>query len=193
MIKRLTCFRHQDILTRTRSRMTTAIRFSRQNDSSLCVHITRLVIVLVLEPKAMLKLKPIFVPTLKVIRYSMNTYQICDSPLKRRARRSFAPLKKLVSLSSDVFERYTSTGSVACVQTSPLPQRKNGRRLREGERLYTGYRKWSFFICGQCFCPNFWTNRLYNSKDTFYLVTSRCFKRKGPNFRLTYLAQKRLC
>ena len=101
MIKRLTCFRHHDILTTTRSRMTTAIRFSRQNDTGSCAHITRLVIVLVLEPKAMLTLEPIFVPTLKVIRYSMNTYPICD----------FAPLKKLVSLSSNVFERYTSTGS----------------------------------------------------------------------------------
>ena len=78
MIKRLTCFRHHDILTTTRSRMTTAIRFSRQNDTGSCAHTTRLVIVLVLEPKAMLTLEPIFVPTLKVIRYSMNTYPICD-------------------------------------------------------------------------------------------------------------------
>ena len=42
----------------------------------------------------------------------------------------------LVSLSKDVFERRTSTGSGL------------------------------FFIFGRRFCPNFWTNRLYNSKDT---------------------------
>ena len=33
------------------------------------------------------------VPTCTTIRCSMNTYPICDSPLKRSARRSFTPLQ----------------------------------------------------------------------------------------------------
>ena len=33
-----------------------------------------------------------------------------------------------------------TTVTVACVQTSPLPQKKSGEEtLREGGRLYTGY------------------------------------------------------
>ena len=43
----------------------------------------------------------------------------------------------LVSLCKDVFEQRTSTGS------GP------------------------FFIFGRCFCPQFWTNRLYKSKNTW--------------------------
>ena len=35
-----------------------------------------------------------FMPTRKAIRYSMNTYPICDSPLYRSGRRGFAPLQK---------------------------------------------------------------------------------------------------
>ena len=48
VIKLLPCFCHHDILITTRSKMTTAIRFSRQDDTSSRVHITRLVIILVL-------------------------------------------------------------------------------------------------------------------------------------------------
>ena len=36
----------------------------------------------------------LFVPKREGIRYSTKTYPICDFPLKRSARRSFAPLQK---------------------------------------------------------------------------------------------------
>ena len=36
----------------------------------------------------------ISMPKRKAIRYSMKTFPICDSPLKRSARRSFTPLQK---------------------------------------------------------------------------------------------------
>ena len=43
----ITCFRHQDIRAKTRSRMTTATTFSRQNEN------LELVVVLVLESKGL--------------------------------------------------------------------------------------------------------------------------------------------
>ena len=55
----LTCSRHYDIFTKTRSRMTTATAFSRQNDAGSRVNNTQywenlvLVVVLVLESKAL--------------------------------------------------------------------------------------------------------------------------------------------
>ena len=55
----ITCSRHCDTLTKTRSRMTTAITFSRQNDAGSRASTTYysenlvLVVVLVLEPKAL--------------------------------------------------------------------------------------------------------------------------------------------
>ena len=57
----MTCFRHYDIRAKTRSRMTTAIGFSRQNDASWparttlvlknLVLVVVLVVVLVLQSK----------------------------------------------------------------------------------------------------------------------------------------------
>ena len=55
----ITCSRHYDILAKTRSRMTTAITFSRQNDAGSRVSNTQysknlvLVVVLVSESKAL--------------------------------------------------------------------------------------------------------------------------------------------
>ena len=55
----MTCFRHYDILAKTRSRVTTATTFSRQNDAGSRLSNTQywenlvLVVVLVLESKAL--------------------------------------------------------------------------------------------------------------------------------------------
>ena len=55
----MTCFRYFDILAKTRSRVTTAVAFSRQNDAGSRVSNTQywenlvLVVVLVLESKAL--------------------------------------------------------------------------------------------------------------------------------------------
>ena len=51
----------------------------------------------------------LFVQTRKAIRYSMTTYPICDSPLWRSARRSFAPSVTEIALNSPL-----------CVNRSPV-------------------------------------------------------------------------
>ena len=48
----LTCFGHHDILAKTRSRMTTAITLSRQNDSGSRAHTTQNWEILVLVLKS---------------------------------------------------------------------------------------------------------------------------------------------
>jgi len=52
IIKLLT-FRHHDILAKTRSRMTTATTFSRQNDADSRARTLVVVVVLVLESKGL--------------------------------------------------------------------------------------------------------------------------------------------
>ena len=53
-------------------------------------------------------------------------------------------------------------------QMSPYPGGAvNNRKLKQRHFWATHVnRKWSFFHFWQQFCPNFWTNHLYKSKDT---------------------------
>ena len=67
-----TCFRHY--VAKTRSRITTTVTFSRKNDASLCASIKNLVlvVVLVLESKALLCL-----PLLYQSGLSIDAISIC--------------------------------------------------------------------------------------------------------------------
>ena len=56
-----------------------------------------------------------FMPTRKAIRYSMNTYPICDSPLYRSGRRGFAPLQK----SRQTIRSYVWTEAVSAMVLLP--------------------------------------------------------------------------
>ena len=56
-----------------------------------------------------------FMPTRKAIRYSMNTYPICDSPLYRSGRRGFAPLQK----SRQTIRSYVWTEAVSALVLLP--------------------------------------------------------------------------
>jgi len=75
--------------------------------------------------------------------------------------------------------------------------------LRERRFLATHINwKWTFFILEQYFCPNFWTNHLFNTKGTMNtnLILSICFKMrkispwvdvphsKMPLLKLSYVA-----
>ena len=59
----------------------------------------------------------VFVPTRKAIRKIINTYPICQSPLKRSARRCFAPLRKSRQNHRSMCEQkpYRTTTLLACV------------------------------------------------------------------------------